>query len=107
MGYHGLGLQRWIFTMKPRKFLGKRSKPDGGGGKNHAGQDISNYFHVDKKELENLLQLPYPPRYKSELLNRLIKDRKRERIFTIACFLLASIITSCILIYLLRLFEWF
>ena len=56
MGYNGMGYQRWIATMKPRKFLSKRSKPDGGGGDARHTPDIGDYYHIDKRDFSWLRQ---------------------------------------------------
>ena len=40
MGYNGFGMQRWIYTMKPRRFFGKRNKANGNGQENIAGHEM-------------------------------------------------------------------
>ena len=51
MGYNGIGYQRWIANIKPKKFLQKRSKPDGVGIKNDTGTEVRNYFHLYRNML--------------------------------------------------------
>ena len=71
MGYMGIGMQGWISKMKPRKYFGGRSKPDGGGGENLSGIDMKNYYHYKTNKLERLLQKKYSPGYQKKLRKEL------------------------------------
>ncbi len=107
MGYNGMGYQRWIATLKPRKFLAKRSKPDGGGMDSLFERDINDYYHLKSNKLENLKNKEFPPEYR-EQLEKEIKHRKRKQIYTYGISLLITIIVFVsLLIYLSKSFEWF
>jgi len=87
MGYNGLGMQRWISTMKPRKFLGKRSKPDGGGGEPSAGPSVSSYYHIKKRDFSRLRSKVYSKAYKQQLNAELDEDKKNSvRLMIISVF---------------------
>lgn len=97
MGYNGLGMQRWISTMKPRKLFEKRSKPDGGGGTNDAKSTVADYYHLNKNKLENLNSKTYPKEYKHQLSEKIENDKRIQKRFKalsliIALFLIALII---------------
>ncbi|QGY43299.1 hypothetical protein GM418_06385 [Maribellus comscasis] len=96
MGYNGLGMQRWISTMKPRKFLSKRSKPDGGGMEHLSNQEIEAYFHLKKNKLDKLLKKKYSLQYKEKLKRQISDEHRRNTIFT----LLSIIISFGILLLL-------
>jgi len=87
MGYNGLGMQRWISTMKPRKFLGRRSKPDGGGGEASAGPDINSYYHIKKRDFSWLRSKVYSKAYRQQLNAELEEDKKNSyRLMVISVF---------------------
>jgi hypothetical protein len=88
MGYNGMGFQRWIATMKPRKFMGKRSKPDCGGVENNAVNHISGYYHLKSAKLDNLLKRKYPAAYKLKLQNELKRKIKSKYITILSAFVL-------------------
>ena len=78
MGYNGMGYQRWIATMKPREFLGKRSKPDGGGMKSEFSTDIVSFYKLKKRSLTNLGTKKYSARYKEKLRNELQNENRKN-----------------------------
>jgi len=99
MGYMGLGMQRWISTMKPRKFLGKRSKPDGGGVENHFTRDINDYYHLKAAKLDNLAKKEYSGKYRLKLTKQLKVENRKQ-----VAYFIVSLIISIILLYFMVLF---
>lgn len=67
----GLGRQPWVYTLKPRKFMGKRSKPEGGG-ESCAGIVIREYFQLDKRAPTPIRKQEYPLAYRKKLLHKLL-----------------------------------
>lgn len=100
MGYNGMGYQRWIATMKPKKFLQKRSKPDGGGMKNDTGTEIRDHFHLHKNNLENLLQKKYSISYKLALDKKFRSENKRNRLVNIVSLVISVVILAAIFFYI-------
>ncbi len=100
MGYNGIGYQRWIATLKPRKFLGKRSKPDGGGMDNPFGHDINDYYHLKSAKLDNLAKKEYPIKYRLKLQKQ-FQAEKRKQILNI---IISLIVAAVILLFIIRLF---
>lgn len=96
MGYNGLGMQRWISTMKPRKYLGKRSKPDGGGGAPSAGPEVSSYYHINKRNFSFLKSKTYSDSYKKELQSKLEEETRNDN-----RKIILSIIVGLVIIFLL------
>ena len=92
MGYCGLGMQRWISNMKPRKFLSKRSKPDGGGMEHISNQSIEDFFHLKKNNLENLLKKKYSLQYQEKLKKQIISEHRRNIIFTLLSIIISVVI---------------
>lgn len=107
MGYNGMGYQRWIATMKPKKFLQKRSKPDGGGMKNDSGAEIRDYFHLKKNNLSNLLQKKYPKEYRSVLNANFRKERKRNLILNLISILVSAVLLISTFLFLASKMGWF
>jgi len=107
MGYMGLGMQRWIFTLKPRKFLGKRSKPDGGGGENHSGIDIQEFYHVGKHVSVPMRKKDYPSAYRKKLLHKLLAERQHQRIVLILASLISIMLLILLFLYLNQKMHWF
>ncbi|MDX1283431.1 MAG: hypothetical protein R3182_00390 [Draconibacterium sp.] len=107
MGYMGLGMQRWISTMKPRKFLGKRSKPDGGGGESKIGVDINEYYHLEENKLENLRKKKYSSSYKSKLNKELSRENRKRIIFLVLSCILIIVIFFFLFSYLNQKLDWF
>ena len=107
MGYNGLGMQRWIFTMKPRKFLGKRSKPDGGGGESHAGINVQSYYHFEKHLPETPRTKDYPPAYRKKLLKQLVAEKRHQHIIIFLVFLVLLLAIVFLLVYLNHKIHWF
>ncbi len=101
MGYSGLGMQRWISNMKPRKFLSKRSKPDGGGMEHFTGRDISEYYHLNENKLENLLKKKYSPKYRLQQQKKFIAEQRTNFIKT----LIGILISILILVLLYFIFQ--
>lgn len=107
MGYMGLGMQRWISNMKPRKFLGKRNKPDGGGGENPSGLDIKSYYHLKPNKLTHLLKKNYSSKYKEKLTFQIQEENRKQKIYYIFSFIIALTLVFILLSYLAKAFEWF
>lgn len=107
MGYNGMGYQRWIATMKPRKFLGKRTKPDGGGGDAPRSQSVESLYHYGKQDLSYLQQKKYTEINRRKLLAKLLKERHRQNIFLAVGLVLVFILVAYIFIYLNHKLGWF
>lgn len=99
MGYNGLGMQRWISTMKPRKYLGKRSKPDGGGGSPSAGTEVSSYYHIKKRDFSFLKNKTYSDGYKKELQSKLKADKRNNNRKIILSVGIGLVITLLVIAY--------
>ena len=107
MGYMGMGMQSWISKMKPRKFFGGRSKPDGGGGENLSGIDMKNYYHLKSNKLTKLLQKKYSPNYRNKLRKELKEEHHKQEIYFWISFIIVLVLFIALIIYLAKLFEWF
>ena len=107
MGYMGLGMQRWIFTLKPRKFLGKRSKPDGGGGESHSGIDIQEFYHIEKHVSVPMRKKEYPPAYRKKLLHKLLLEKRHQRIAIVIALMITLSSLIMFSLYLNQKMNWF
>lgn len=107
MGYNGMGYQRWIATLKPRKFLAKRSKPDGGGMNNISGRDINDYYHLNPRKLENLLKKKFSLTYRKQLDSQIKEESHKQFIFSIFSLTIAVIIVIAMLVFLMSKFDLF
>lgn len=107
MGYNGMGYQRWIATLKPRKFLSKRSKPDGGGMDKMFQQDINYYYHFNSNSLQNLKNIKISHKYRKQLDNEIKTERRKTYLFNTISLVIALAVCISVLIYLLKSFEWF
>ncbi len=107
MGYMGIGMQSWISKMKPRKFLDRRSKPDGGGGEKLATRDIEDYYTLEKRSLKNLLKKQYGGKYKRQLHKQLQKESHKQNIYLVLSFAIALIIIVLLILYFSSIFNWF
>ena len=107
MGYMGIGMQSWISKMKPKKYFGGRSKPDGGGGENLSGIDMKNYYHYKSNKLTKLLQKEYSPDYRKKLRKELKKENQKQAIYFIISVVIVIAIFVSLLFYLSKIFEWF
>ena len=100
MGYNGMGSQRWIATMKPRKFLGKRTKPDGGGGGPRRGQDVESLYHYGTQDLTYLRQKKYTEKKRRSLLSKLLKEKQQQNIFLIIGLIVTFLVVVLFFVYL-------
>lgn len=107
MGYMGFGTQRWISTMKPKKFFGKRSKPDGGGVQSNSKSFIPNYYHLKKNNLVNLKQKKYSKIYKAILNKQLHKENVRQKYYAFLSFIIAITFLFLLFYYLNTKLDWF
>ena len=107
MGYMGMGMQSWISKMKPKKFFGGRSKPDGGGGENLTGINVKNYSRTKPIKLTRLLQKKYSPGYRKKLRKQLKEDNQKQEIYFWISFIVVLILFIALIIYIAKLFEWF
>lgn len=107
MGYMGLGTQRWISTMKPRKFFEKRSKPDGGGGNSGLRSNVQDYYHLKKNSLSNLKRKKYTIEYKRLLGKQLREENQRQQVYILLSFIIALTFLFLLFFYLNTKFEWF
>ena len=107
MGYMGIGMQSWITRMKPKKYFGGRSKPDGGGGENLSGIDMKNYYHYKSNNLERLLQKKYSPNYRKKLRKELKEENQKQAIYLWISVAVVIVIFVSLLFYLAKKFEWF
>ena len=100
MGYNGMGYQRWIATMKPRKFLGKRSKPDGGGGDAPRGRDVESLYHYGELDMTYYREKKYTEKNRRGLLAKLLKERHRQNIFLFVGLILTVFVVALFFVYL-------
>ncbi|MEN8118601.1 MAG: hypothetical protein ABFS16_16580, partial [Bacteroidota bacterium] len=107
MGYNGLGMQRWIYTMKPRKFLGKRSKPDGEGADPAQTREIGDYYHLNKNKLENLQKRKYTGKYKRLLHKQLEVETRKQKLYSILSSIIILTAFILFIFYLNSKLEWF
>jgi hypothetical protein len=108
MGYNGMGYQRWIATMKPRKFLGKRSKPDGGGGESVLKRDIRDYYHLNKgNNLLNVRKRAYPEGFKRKLNHDQEYENQKQVQFKFISLLISIVVVFLIFWYLNTKLGWF
>lgn len=99
MGHNGLGMQRWISTMKPRKYLGKRSKPDGGGGAPPAGPEVSSYYHIKKRNFSILKSKTFSDSYKKQLRSELKEETRKDNRKIILSIAVGLIIILLLFVY--------
>lgn len=78
MCYMGFGTQRWISIMKPRKFFGKRSNPDGGVAKTALQREISDYYHVEKTSLSGFKKENTLRNTNYDYLNKLVVKNENK-----------------------------
>lgn len=107
MGYMGFGTQRWISTLKPRKFLGKRSKPDGGGVDAEHRRDLSTYYHLEKNDLKNLGRIKYTPKFRRKLRSQIRNEKKKQTLYMVLAFSIATTMLVLLFSYLNDKFTWF
>ncbi|WP_372651104.1 hypothetical protein [Draconibacterium sp.] len=107
MGYNGLGMQRWISTMKPRKYLGRRSKPDGGGGAASIGPEVNSYYHIKKRDFTFLKNKTYSDSYKKELRSKLKDETKINNRKIMMSFAIGLVIVFLIFVYFNDHFDLF
>lgn len=107
MGYNGFGMQRWIYTMKPRKFFGKRNKPDGNGQENISGHEIMDYFHLKPNKLENLRRRKFSPEYREKLGKQLEADKRKQNFFTALSIVISVAILIGLYLYISAKIELF
>lgn len=107
MGYHGMGMQRWITTMKPKKFLGKKSKTDGGGGGNINNRSATEYYHLENRKLDNLQKKKYPREYKAKLRLQLIRENRGRYILLVVSLVVAVLALWLFVNYLNYKLHWF
>ena len=100
-------MQRWISNMKPRKFLGGRSKPDGGGGEALPSRDLSDLYFLKPNKLNNLLQKKYSNRYRINLIKQLATQNRIQKLYVILSFVIALVAVILLLGYLAKIFELF
>lgn len=74
--------------MKPRKFLGKLSKPDGGGvdAGSYMRMEVADYYHIEGKgKLQSdLEQKKYTKDYKIKLLRQLKTEKRKQLIIFVS-----------------------
>lgn len=107
MGYMGFGMQKWIYTMKPRKFLGKRNKPNGESQSSFAEHKIIDYYHIKPNRLENLRLIKYPFKYREKLRIQMKEEGSKQRIFSIISLIISLLVLISIIIYFSKTFELF
>lgn len=103
----GMGMQRWISNMKPRKFLGKRSKPDGGGMKPHFEQDINDYYHLKENKLQNLLQKKYAAKDKQKIKDQFEAEEQKNTKNNWLSLVISIVVVASIFFYLGFKLDWF
>lgn len=70
-------------------------------------QDIDNYFHLNKNNLENLLKKKYSPQYRRELKKQLLTEHHRNSFFTLLSIFISIIILLTLFLYLSNKMTWF
>ena len=100
-----MGYQRWIATLKPRKFLARRSKPDGGGMENKMGHDINDYYHLKPRKLDNLLKKKISPAYRKQLESEIKEEHHKRFLFDILSFIIAVLLIIVLLAFLSSKFD--
>ena len=107
MGYMGFGLQRWITTLKPRRYFGKRNNPNIEHLENIAGHDILDYYHLKPNKLENLLQKKFLLKDREKLKNDLVQENKKQKLYAWIIIVIALTVISSLLFYFSNKFNWF
>lgn len=107
MGYNGMGYQRWIANLKPRKFLSNRSKPDGGGMENIIRQDINDYYHLRPNKLDNLLKKKFSPDYRTKLKSEIKKEHHKQNIFNVISITIAVLFIVAMFVFFSSKFNLF
>ena len=102
-----MGMQRWISTMKPRKFLSKRSKPDGGGGDARVTPDIGEYYHINKRDFSWLRQKKYDQNDRRKLRAKLFQQRHRQNIGFSIGMAITFLAVIVFFLYLNHKMNWF
>ena len=103
-----MGYQRWIATMKPRKFLGKRSKPDGGGGESVLKRDIRDYYHLKQgNNLVNIRKRAYSAVFKRKLNYDLQHENHKQIQFKWISLMISILLVGLIFWYLNTKLGWF
>jgi hypothetical protein len=87
MGYSGLGMQKWIYRQKPRKFLSKDRKPTHD---SIASEEIKTDINLAGRTTKNEKKLDY------EIETRLNKIRQENRNQKIKSFITLIVISSII-----------
>jgi len=73
-----MGYQRWIATMKPMRFLGKRSNPDGGSEAPRS-KKVEDYYHLGKRNFNWLRQKKYSSSDRITLLVKLTEQKPPKK----------------------------
>ena len=107
MGYNGMGYQRWIATMKPRKYLSKRSKPDGGGGEARRSQNIGEFYHIRKRDFSTLGQKEYSESDRKRIRAKMINQKHIQNIGFAIGLLIVVILVALIFHYFNTKLNWF
>ena len=100
MGYSGLGMQRWISSLKPRDFLKKRSNPDSEGASSTRRSNIHDFYHYTSKKMASSHKGVYTKAYKAKLNSELKTENRKENILAYVGVTIVSILITTILIYL-------
>lgn len=107
MGYNGLGMQRWIYTMKPRKFFGKRNKPNGDGQENIAGHEMKDYYHLKPNNLDNLRQKKFTTEYREKLGKQIKAENRNQKLYTALSIIVSIVFFVFLYLYFSGKFELF
>ena len=107
MGYCGLGMQRWISTLKPREFLGKRSKPDGGGVTSSFSRNINDFYHFNGYKMSTSRKRVYSSAYKSKLNKELQAENKKQNILLTVGIMVLIIACTALFLYLNSIYVFF
>lgn len=93
MGYCGLGMQKWIYTMKTRKMFSGRSKPDTAGNTVYS-DHLEKILNSTAKYRKFVDHKKLTPEYKELLLNHINHDKKIYRQKVIIMVLLTLLIVA-------------
>ncbi|PIF06740.1 MAG: hypothetical protein CSA36_00100 [Draconibacterium sp.] len=108
MGYNGMGYQRWIANLKPRKFLAGRSKPDVGGAEarlgyfNQGGAEKNyNFKHATFK---NPGKKKFSADYRQQLEHEFQKEKRKKKYINILSWVISVIALLLLLAFLTKKF---
>jgi hypothetical protein len=107
MGYGGQGMKRRSSNIKPRKFLSKRSNPDGGGGDARNSQNIGDHYHIKRRDFSLLCEKKYSGIDKQRIRAKRLNQKHIQNIGFGIGLVLVTILVVLIFHYLNTKLNWF